>query len=315
MTHPSKRFRLLIAISLISGTAVAMSASAYAVDKPASKSAKTEKSQTKTATVTKSRSVSPKKEKPVLDDTTLKSIETASAKLDLKTRKNMNLLADTLQEQDKAIYNEIRDEEELSMANIGMLWEAAVERSGTIRYAIEKLSRRDATGKPVEGDNFSKRMLGNLVHLGGVAGSMWTGTPAGLIGSNMIQDIMTGTPQDPTTTRVTDADMVILAKEVEELQSNLITLYYNYKHAKEKLALAEEAQRTINKHCDYAAAETNPQTEALKPLMQSLVESAHQDVLNAQQNLASSRSALSGVVGPAAVAALDESHKDKKAAL
>lgn len=314
MTNPAKSFRLLIAVGLISATTVGLSASVYAGGKPPAKPAKTEKSQAKTATVTKSRSLSQKAEKPVLDEAARKSIEAASAKLDLTTRKNMNLLANTLQEQDRAIYNEIRDEEELSMANVGMLWEAAVERSGTIRYAIEKLSRRDATGKPVEGDNFSKRMLGNLVHLGGVAGSMWTGTPAGLIGSSMIQDIMSGTPQDPTTTRVTDTDMVILAKEVEELQNNLITLYYNYKHAKEKLALAEEAQRTINKHCDQAAAETNPQTEALKPLMQHLVESARQDVLNARQNVDSSRSALSGIVGPAAVAALDQ-NQDKQAAL
>lgn len=281
---------------------------------PLASTAKTPPPKTQsTSTEAVKKSVTKKEAKPVLDEATRKTIEAASVKLDLDTRKNLNILADSLHEQDRAIYNEIRDEEDLSLVDIGMLWEAAVTRSGTTRYAIEKLSRRDATGKPVEGDHFSKRMLGSLVHLGGVAGSMWTGTPAGLIGSGMIQDIMAGSPQNSALARVTDADMVLLAKQVEELQTQLIQLYYGYKHAKEKLALAQEAQSTINKYCNHAETlASNGQSEALKPLMQSLAESARQDVQNAQQTLNSSRSALSGLVGPEAIAALDQGQKSTK---
>lgn len=295
--------RLLTAGLVITTAAMSMPVTALAKKPEPATSGKP--SGTQTASVKKS--VAKKEAKPVLDEATRKSIETASVKLDLDTRKSLNILADNLHEQDRSIYNEIRDEEDLSLADIGMLWQAAVTRSGTTRYAIEKLSRRDATGKPVEGDNFSKRMLGSIVHLGGVAGSMWTGTPAGLIGSGMIQDIMAGSPQDSPLARVTDADMVLLAKQVEELQTQLIQLYYGYRHAKEKLALAQEAQSTINKYCDHAETlASNGQSDALKPLMQSLVESARQDVQNAQQNLNSSRTALSGLVGPEAIAALEQ---------
>lgn len=293
----------LLTAGLVITTALSMHVTALAKKPEPATSGKP--SGTQTASVKKS--VAKKEAKPVLDEATRKSIETASVKLDLDTRKSLNILADNLHEQDRSIYNEIRDEEDLSLADIGMLWQAAVTRSGTTRYAIEKLSRRDATGKPVEGDNFSKRMLGSIVHLGGVAGSMWTGTPAGLIGSGMIQDIMAGSPQDSPLARVTDADMVLLAKQVEELQTQLIQLYYGYKHAKEKLALAQEAQSTINKYCDHAETlASSGQSDALKPLMQSLVESARQDVQNAQQNLNSSRTALSGLVGPEAIAALEQ---------
>lgn len=303
--HPLKARLLSTGICI----ATALTLPVYAIGKGVEPSGgNTKASSTQTATAKKT--VSPKEAKPVLDEATRKSIETASAKLDLDTRKNLNVLADSMREQDRVIYNEIRDEEELSMTDIGMLWEAAVERSGTTRYAIEKLSRRDATGKPLESDNFSKRMLGNLVHLGGVAGSMWTGTPAGLIGSGMIQDIMTGSPQDSALSRVTDADMVLLAKQVEELQNQLIHLYYSYKHAREKLALAQEAQNTINKYADHAdSLPANTQSDSLKPLMQSLAESARQDVQNAQQALSSSRSALSGLVGQEAIAALEQTKK------
>lgn len=261
------------------------------------------------APTNKPKSASHRKEpKPVIDEETRKSITEAALKLDQDTRKQLNQVADTIQREDQGIYNEVRDDEELSLTDIGMLWEAAVERSGTIRYAIEKLSRRDATGKPVEADNFSKRMIGSLVHLGGVAGSMWTGTPAGLIGSGMIQDMMAGSPTDSALSRVTDADMVILAKEVEELQSQLITLYYNYKHAKERLALAKEAEQVIEKHGNQAEVSSNTAV-ALKPLMESLVESARQEVQNAEQGYNSSRVALSGLVGPAAISALEQTSK------
>lgn len=293
-----------LAVGLVLATAVSLPLIAYAEKTPQKNAQRAENVPSKPTTSTARHPVAIK---PILDETDKKEINEAAKHLDADTRKNMNQLADNIQQEDKTIYNEVRDEEELSLTDIGMLWEAAVERSGTIRYAIEKLSRRDATGKPLENDNFSKRMLGSLVHLGGVAGSMWTGTPAGLIGSGMIQDLMSGSPTESALARVTDADMVILAKEVEELQNQLITLYYNYKNAKEKLTLAQEAQSTMLKYSEQAESKNSQDTEALKPLIQSLMESARQEVQNAEQALNSNRSALSGVVGPSAIDALEQS--------
>jgi hypothetical protein len=210
--------------------------------------------------------------KPVLSEEDRKQLAEMAQKLTPDARMDLNKLSEALHLEDRAIYNELRDDEEGAISDIGMLWQAAVERSGTIRYAIEKLSRRDATGKPVDSDSFTKRALQNLVHLGGVAGSMWTGTPAGLIGSGMIQDIMSGSPQDSALSKVTDADMVILAKEVEALQTEIIRLYYSYRHARERLELAEEASSAIGRYYDHAdsRAEVN---QTLQPLMQSLYES------------------------------------------
>ena len=241
---------------------------------------------------------------PVLSDEAKSAIQTAGQQLDADTRTTLNKLSDAIRLEDRAVYNDLRDEEELSLSDIGMLWAAAVERSGTIRYAIEKLSRRDATGKPVDNDSFSKRMLQNLVHLGGVAGSMWTQTPAGLIGSNMVDDLMSGSPQDSALSRVTDADMVILAKEVEALQTQLIEMYYGYRHAQERLKLTQEAETTVGKYYDHAT-NTTATAEALQPLVQSIYDSAKQDEQNAQQALNSARTALTLLVGPEAVAALE----------
>jgi hypothetical protein len=251
--------------------------------------------------------------KPVFSAEDRQQIDDMAQKLTPETRTGLNKLSDSIHLEDRAVFNELRDDEEGSLSDIGMLWQAAVERSGTIRYAIEKLSRRDATGKPVEGDSFTKRALQNMVHLTGVGASMWTGTPAGLIGSNMVQDIMSGNPQDSALSRVTDADMVLLAKEVESLQSEVIRLYYNFKHAKERLDLAEEANSTIARYLDHADSSKVQINPSLQALMQTLYESTHQDTQNAQQAYNSAKTALALKVGPDAITALEDAKNKAKA--
>lgn len=304
---PAQVCRLFAMLALAGILSVSLPISTAHAGNKANNSKDSAKNQTgKTATINAS---AQKTATSTLDQAGLKAIEEASRKLDPETRNSMNRLSEALRQQDKAIYNELRDDEELSVTDIGMLWEAAVERSGTIRYAIEKLSRKDATGKPVDNDNFSKRVVQNLVHLGGVAGTMWTGTPAGLIGSNMVQNILSGNPQDSALSQVTDADMVLLAKEVEALQSELITLYYNYRHAKERLTLAREASSTIAKYYDHTSRMENTTSEALQPLIQSIYDNSKQDEQSAQHAYNSTKSALTLVVGPDAVAVLDQESK------
>lgn len=291
---------------LLSTPASALAKNVLAADK--NKTTKTEQPKTKP-------SIAKKELPPVLNEETKKAIEQSAQKLDPDTRNALNRLSDSLHLEDKAVNNELRDDEELAITDIGMLWEAAVERSGTIRYAIEKLSRRDATGKPVDNDSFTKRVVQNMVHLGGVAGTMWTGTPAGLIGSNMVQDLISGNPQDSAISRVTDADMVILAKEVEALQSQLIEKYYTYRQAQERLTMAREASATIGKYYDHSlkTPNTSSSAESLQPLMQSMLDTTQQEEQNAIQAFNSSRSALSLVVGPDAIAALDQTRNKTSA--
>lgn len=271
---------------------------------------KTTPAKAMTATQTPSKPATPAKKElpPVLSAEVKKSIADEAQKLDPQTRTELNRLSDSLHLEDKAINNELRDDEELSATDIGMLWEAAVEHSGTIRYAIEKLSRRDATGKPVDNDSFTKRVVQNLVHLGGIAGTMATGTPASMIGSNMVQDLIRGNPQDSALSHVTDADMVILAKEVEALQSQLMEQYYTYRQSQERLTMAREACTTIEKYYDHSLKTSGSNAESLQPLMQSMLDSAKREEQNALQSYNSSRSALGMVVGPDALAALDQSH-------
>jgi hypothetical protein len=275
--------------------------------------AKAENGQKKSLPVSKAKSKTPPGKittepsaGPVLDETMRHELDTLGQGLDPETKASVNTLSGVIHEQDQLIDNEIRDEETEAFSNIGMLWSAAVEHNHTIRYTVEKLSRRDATGKPVANDTVSKRLLQSLVNLGGVAGTMWTGTPASLIGSNMVQGMMAGNPSESALSRVTDADMVILAREVDTLQTRLITLYYNYQQAQERLKLTREANAVVTQAYHHAVSKTDANQAALQPLMQSMQESARQNEHAAQQALISAQNELSILVGPEAINALDK---------
>lgn len=219
----------------------------------------------------------------------------------------INRLAKAIRRESRAISHELRDDEEVVVKDIAMLWQGAVEQSGSIRYAIEKLSRRDATGQPVENDGMLKTIAKGAVRMVGAGASMMTGTPSGVIGGNMIEDLLLSNPIDSAYSRVTDADMVILAKEVESLQSHVITLYYKYRHRKQQLALAQEATLALSRYYDELAnrKDVNP---VLLTAMTSLLESAKQDEREARQAFLNVRSELAFTAGETAVTAMEQAN-------
>lgn len=230
-------------------------------------------------------------------------------KLSPQTQNEVEKLSATLHQEDKAISNELRDEQELSLKDIGMLWQAAVERSGTIRYAIEKLSRRDTLGKPVSNDSFTKRMVQSIARVGGMAGSVWTKNPAGFMGGSMINEMLSSDPSDPSNTRVTDADMLILAKEVEALQSQLIETYYSYCHRQEQWTLAQEASKSLKQSYQHLNESNAPEAVALQPIVESLYEGVSQQEATAKQDFISARNQLGLMVGSDALLALEQARQ------
>lgn len=216
-------------------------------------------------------------------------------------------LAALLHQQDKTISNELRDDEEESMKDLAMLWQAAVERSGTIRYAIEKLSRRDATGAPVDDETFTKKMLQSLARLGGVAGNLWAANPAAFVGSAALQDFLSTSNIDPDAlSRVSETDMLILAKTVETLQTDVLEKYYEYRHARDQWTLSQEAVRTMDQYYKRSTQREDALAESLAPIMEGLYERARQEDATNQQAYVSARNGLALLAGNDAVIALDE---------
>ncbi len=119
-------------------------------------------------------------------------------------------------------YNEMQ-------SDLSLLWQGAAMRSDTIKFAIYKLSNPDRD-KP--DSSAVKKVLTTIAGMSTFIGA-GMGNPvlasAALIGGNTL-GIMS---QDAKAlnykyTQVTDADMIILVRKVEDLQQKVVDMYYDY---------------------------------------------------------------------------------------
>ncbi len=119
-------------------------------------------------------------------------------------------------------YNEMQ-------SDLSLLWQGAAMRSDTIKFAIYKLSNPDRD-KP--DSSAVKKVLTTIAGMSTFIGA-GMGNPvlasAALIGGNTL-GIMS---QDAKAlnykySQVTDADMIILVRKVEDLQQKVVDMYYDY---------------------------------------------------------------------------------------
>ena len=151
----------------------------------------------------------------------------------------------------KEVAQDLEFEEQDMLSDLSLLWQGAAMQSDTINFALYKLANPDAD-KPDE--KSIKNVLKTIASMSTLVGaSMGSPVLAGssLIGGNIL-GIMT---QDTKAlnykyTRVTDADMIILIRKVEDLQQNAVNLYYDYMSAKKQLdfatKLVEDRQEKFN---------------------------------------------------------------------
>ena len=118
---------------------------------------------------------------------------------------------------------ELKDEEEDLLNDLTFLWPYAVEHSETIKFAIYKLS--DPQDKDKEKEKAKvKNLLKPIAAIAPVAAlgssSAMLGGSA-LIGGSFLQEVLQGskTPLEKHIEKVTDTDLVLLDKSVEELQT------------------------------------------------------------------------------------------------
>jgi len=119
------------------------------------------------------------------------------------------------------------------LEDLSLLWQGAAMKSDTIKFAIYKLSNPD---KDKPDDSAIKKVLTTIAGMSTFLGA-GTGNPmlasAALIGGNTL-GIMS---QDNKAlnykyTQVTDADMIILVRKVDELQQKVVDCYYDYMTAR-----------------------------------------------------------------------------------
>lgn len=125
--------------------------------------------------------------------------------------------------------------------DLSLLWQGAATKSDTIKFAIYKLSNPE---KDKPDDSAVKKVLTTIAGMSTFLGA-GTGNPilasAALIGGNTLGIMSQDTKAlNYKYTQVTDADMIILVRKVDELQQKVVDLYYDYMTARQLYDMTTE---------------------------------------------------------------------------
>ena len=147
-------------------------------------------------------------------------------------------------------YNEMQ-------ADLSLLWQGAATNSDTIKFAIYKLSNPEKD-KPDSGA--VKKVLTTIAGMSTFIGA-GMGNPvlasAALIGGNTLGIMSTDSKAlNYKYTQVTDADMIILVRKVEELQQKVVDMYYDYLTARELYNMTTEMAAKCYKNYQLAQSKS-----------------------------------------------------------
>lgn len=157
----------------------------------------------------------------------------------------------------KNISNEITydldDNQSDITSDLQLLWNGAASLSESIKYAIYKLSNPDG-GK--QDDTMVKKIIKPLASFTSIAG-MGLGDPfisTAAIASGALLGQLSVTDNDLNYkyTKVTDADMIVLMRKIDELQKKLAKNYFEYMGAYNQLKLSNSTLEYRNKRYNYA---------------------------------------------------------------
>jgi len=188
------------------------------------------------------------------------------------------------------------------------LWQAAVEKSETIRFAILKLSNPNGEE---EKKNMVKKILTPLTSVAPLIG-VGSGDPvaggSAILGGGLLSSLLADDSLiNNQLSRVTDVDLVVMAQEIDSLQQKLVILYYNYLGSLERLKLIDE---TVNNRYKYYEAAHALSTEVL-----SVADVFYREALDVQykarQEVLTARAALEQLVGNEALIQVDKEIHDR----
>jgi len=204
---------------------------------------------------------------------------------------------------------EMEEERQELLADLQVLWKAAMDNSETLKFAIYKLSNPQGE---VAKKSTAKKILSPLASVAPIIG-LGLGDPvtatSALFGGNLLNSAMADDNErlKEKLTRVTDTDLVLLAQETDTLQEKLIVLYNDYLNALMELNFVDKVVKENQQYFELAKR-TNPEAGSVAAVF-------YQDMsdiqFRARQNVLEKRVALEQFVGNSALVAVDKSIKDR----
>lgn len=188
--------------------------------------------------------------------------------------------------------------------DLSILWNATINRSETMKYAIYKLSNPDED-KPSESS--VKKILKPLANFSSIAGASVAGNPfaatGALIGGGLANAFMKDDKEvNYRFSKVSDADMVLLVRKIDTLQKKLLDLYADYKTKQQLLAMTQENYKKREEI--YQLSQNKTQEELV--IADVYYRNAKTNMQRAQDEYNTSRAILENLVGNEALKKIEE---------
>lgn len=199
------------------------------------------------------------------------------------------------------------DQEDM-VGDLSVLWQGAASQSDTINFALYKLANPDED-KPDE--KSVKKVLTTIASMSTLVGA-GMGNPL-LAGSSLIGGNILGIMSQDTKalnykyTKVTDADMIILVRKIEDLQQRTVDLYYNYMMARKRLKMIE--QITADRKKNYDLSQTMSKEVIL--ITDAYYRTALDNQMKARSDYYAKRAALEQFVGNDTFAQFEKDLKER----
>ena len=220
--------------------------------------------------------------------------ETVKADLDQIDSGDLTYADLSIKRMSKEISKELELEQADMYEDLTLLWQGAAAKSDTISFALYKLSNPDED-KPNE--KSIKKVLLNIASMSTLVGA-GIGNPIIATGSMLGSNIFSIMSQDTKAlnykyTKVTDADMIILIRKIEDLQQLTVNLYNEYMTAKKSLEMIDDIVKQRKKY--YEAAQNLSREIVL--VTDAYYRSALDEQTKARATFYSKRAALEQFVG------------------
>ena len=200
----------------------------------------------------------------------------------------------SIQRMSKEISKELELDETDMYEDLTLLWQGAASKSDTINFALYKLANPDE-GKPNE--HSVKKVLMTIASMSTLVGA-GMGNPAIAAGSMLGSNIFGIMGQDQKAlnykyTKVTDADMIMLIRKIEDLQQLTVDLYQDYMSAKKMLELTTKISEQRKRFYDSAQS----LSREIILVTDAYYRSAMDDQIRARSDFYTKRAALEQFVG------------------
>ena len=200
------------------------------------------------------------------------------------------------------------DQEDM-VGDLSVLWQGAASQSDTINFALYKLANPDED-KPDE--KSVKKVLTTIASMSTLVGA-GMGNPllagCSLIGGNILGIMSQDTKAlNYKYTKVTDADMIILVRKIEDLQQRTVDLYYNYMMARKRLKMIE--QITADRKKNYDLSQTISKEVIL--ITDAYYRTALDNQMKARSDYYAKRAALEQFVGNDTFAQFEKDLKERE---